>query len=118
MDVWWVQRNLSFTRLLPAALWEESDNRGISSTARNLSELELSMERPGSYSWDILRLQLLLPLSSSTVLPYPHSSRIVALELLIWSLAAVSFIPAAEFEKENLKSSISLKTDAASVLSR
>lgn len=34
-------------------------------------------------------------------------------------LAAMSFIPAAEFEKENfLKSSISLETDAASALSR
>lgn len=47
MDVWWAQSNLSFTPLLAAALWEEGDNRGVSSTARNLSEMELWMEGLG-----------------------------------------------------------------------
>lgn len=41
-DVWWIHGNLFFTRLLSAVLWEERDNRIISSTARNLSEIEWS----------------------------------------------------------------------------
>lgn len=95
MDVWWVQRNLSTTHLLPAAVWEESDNRGISSTARNSSEMELCMELgviPGTsqgYS------------SSCHCPPQPSFHALIPAESSppTVNLAAISFIPAAELEK-------------------
>ena len=68
-DVWWVQRNLSFIRLLSAMLWEERDNRRISSTARNLSEIEQSTVEHNTYhimrscAWELLsgHLEVAIP---------------------------------------------------------
>lgn len=113
--------------LLPAALWEERDNRRISSTARNLSEIEQSTVEHNTYhitrlcAWELLPWHLEVTIPRVAVLlncPPSHSSRLVALKLLIWSLTTISFIPAAELWEKKKKSSISLKTDAASVLSR
>lgn len=96
-----------------AALWETCLR--LSGLLWSIMHTTLQDHVPGSYYRDIWRLQFLLSLSSSTVLA--HSSRLVALKLLIWSLTTISFIPAAELGGKK-KSSILLKTDAASVLSR
>lgn len=80
-DVQWVQTNLSFTRLLSAVLWEERGNRRISSTARNLSEIERSTVEHNTYhimrscAWELLLGHLEVTIPPVTVLlncpPFP-----------------------------------------------